>query len=264
VLWVIGALVIASIGDVQGPGRLTRDFLPLILVLFAYDVLKGRTYGLTGHVYTYPQIRVDEWLFGGTIPTIRLQHWLYTPGSPRPWDYLATIVYLTYFFVPLGIAAVLWKVAHQLYGRFALMLTLLAVFALVTYAVFPATPPWLAGQHHDVAHVSRVITGLAAQMHVNVGHAIGSKSTFVNPIAAVPSLHFALATSIALFFWPLTKRWRWLLLSYPAAMGLALVYLGEHYVFDLVIGGLYAVLAYRASGSVVRHWRVANGTVRST
>jgi membrane-associated phospholipid phosphatase len=33
------------------------------------------------------------------------------------------------------------------------------------------------------------------------------------------------------------------LVAYPVAMGLALVYLGEHYVFDLAVGMLYAIIA---------------------
>ena len=255
ILWLVGALLLTSIGNANGPGRLIRDFLPLVAVLLAYDLLKGRTYGITGHVYTYPQIRVDEWLFGGTVPTVTLQHWFYTPGSPHIWDYLMALVYLSYFFVPLITAALLWKFAHRWFGPYALMLSLLAAMALVTYAVFPATPPWLAGQHHDIPHVSRIIEGLAGQMHIKMGRAFGSRSTYVNPIAAVPSLHFAVTTSLLLFFWPLTRRWRPVLLAYPVIMGIALVYLGEHYLFDLLIGGLYALVAYRAANAIVDRWR---------
>ena len=33
-------------------------------------------------------------------------------------------------------------------------------------------------------------------------------------------------------------------------MGIALVYLGEHFVLDLVIGGLYALVAYSAARAI--------------
>ena len=260
IFWILGALVLASIGQEQGPSRLIRDFVPLVAVLTAYDFLKGRTYGITGHVYTYPQIRVDEFLFGGTVPTVTLQRWFYTPGSPHLWDYLMVLVYLSYFFVPLITAALLWKFAYQWFGRFALMLILLAAMALVTYALFPADPPWLAARHHDIPEVSRIIKGLASDLHIRMGRAFGSKSTLVNPIAAVPSLHFAVTTSLLLFFWPLTKRWRWLLVAYPIAMGVALVYLGEHYVLDLLVGAVYAVIAYTASNTIVDRWRRTRST----
>jgi hypothetical protein len=252
ILWVLGALVLASIGQSRGPGKLIFDFLPLVVVLTAYDFLKGQTDTIAGRVHTYPQIRADELLFGGTVPTVTLQRWFYTPRSPHVWDYFLVLVYLSYFFVPLVTAALIWKFRHDWFGLYALTLMILAVMALVTYAAFPATPPWLAGLRHDIPHVYRVIHGLAGQMHIRMGRAFGSKSDFVNPVAAVPSLHFAVTTAFVLFFWPLAKRWRPLLVAYLTAMGLALVYIGEHYVFDLLIGGLYAVIAYAAARAIIR------------
>ena len=41
---------------------------------------------------------------------------------------------------------------------------------------------------------------------------------------------------------------RWLLLAYPAAMSLALVYFAEHYVIDVVAGGLLALAVTVAVG----------------
>jgi membrane-associated phospholipid phosphatase len=58
----------------------------------------------------------------------------------------------------------------------------------------------------------------------------------------MPSLHTAFATLIALFvITRLRTRWRFALLLYRLLMGLALVYLAEHYVVDLVAGVIYAV-----------------------
>jgi membrane-associated phospholipid phosphatase len=251
VLWLLGALVLASVGQARGPGRLIVDFLPLVAVLLVYDLLKGRTHTIAGHVYTYPQIRFDEVLFGGTVPTVRLQHWFYTPGSPHVWDYLLTLVYVSYFVVPLVAAALVWQFRHEWFKFYALMLVILAAMALATYALFPATPPWLAGQHHDIPHVYRVIHGLADEMHINMDRAFGSKSTYVNPIAAIPSLHFAVTSGVVLFFWSRTRRWRRVLVTWLIAMALALVYLGEHYVFDLVVGAVYAVIAYFAAQKIL-------------
>jgi membrane-associated phospholipid phosphatase len=66
-----------------------------------------------------------------------------------------------------------------------------------------------------------------------------------NRVAAMPSLHLAFACLVALFIaGRLRSRWRALLALYPAAMGLALVYQGEHYVLDLVAGAGYAVAVH--------------------
>jgi membrane-associated phospholipid phosphatase len=70
----------------------------------------------------------------------------------------------------------------------------------------------------------------------------------VNLVAAIPSLHAAYAAMIAVFFWPLIRR-RWLrplLLIHPALMLFTIVYGGEHYAVDALVG--YAVVAVACGG----------------
>ena len=72
-IWVVAGLVIAVVGRPHALARLAVDFLPVIVFLYAYDLLRGAADGVFGHVYEIPQLRVDEWLAGGTAPTVRLQ-----------------------------------------------------------------------------------------------------------------------------------------------------------------------------------------------
>ena len=58
-------------------------------------------------------IRVDEWLFGGTVPTVTLQQaWCGEPClktlPPHWYDVLLTTVYASHFLVALTLAGVLW------------------------------------------------------------------------------------------------------------------------------------------------------------
>ena len=63
---------------------------------------------------------------------------------------------------------------------------------------------------------------------------------------------FATALLVAGFLWPVVGRWwRVALGAYVVAMGLALVYTGEHYVVDVVAGWLTAAVALGA-GRLVR------------
>jgi membrane-associated phospholipid phosphatase len=73
-----------------------------------------------------------------------------------------------------------------------------------------------------------------------------------NPLAAMPSLHFAtslMAAHLLSETGPVAGAVGW---SYAAMLGLALVYLGEHYATDLVGGALLAetvrALAPRLAG----------------
>jgi membrane-associated phospholipid phosphatase len=57
-----------------------------------------------------------------------------------------------------------------------------------------------------------------------------------NPLAAMPSLHFATSVTAARVLagtGPVAGVFGW---TYAATLGLALVYLGEHYVVDLAAG----------------------------
>ena len=60
-------------------------------------------------------------------------------------------------------------------------------------------------------------------------------------VAAVPSLHAAFTALVVMFLWDRVRPGlRPLLALYPLAMALTLVATGEHYVFDILLGWLYA------------------------
>ena len=67
-----------------------------------------------------------------------------------------------------------------------------------------------------------------------------------NAVAAMPSLHASFALIVPLFFirW-VRQRWvRIALLSFPALMLTSLVYLGEHWVIDGIVGWLITVATF--------------------
>ena len=60
----------------------------------------------------------------------------------------------------------------------------------------------------------------------------------------MPSLHAAYTLLITLFLWRSAPRWaRPLLAAYPLAMAFALVYTAEHYLFDILLGWTYTLVA---------------------
>ena len=79
-----------------------------------------------------------------------------------------------------------------------------------------------------------------------------------NPYAAIPSLHAGYAFLCFLFVVAIAwkTRWRWWALGvgaiYPLAQSFAVVYTGNHYVVDLMLGYVYAGAAL---GGVGWLWR---------
>jgi hypothetical protein len=244
---VVGVGLMASGAATTSGARWKRvlvDWLPFYVLLTLYDTLRGAADNwLLPHVT--PQIKIDEWLFGGTAPTVTLQHWLYTPGVAHPWDYAAFAVYMTHFVLPFIVAGVLWKYAHERFRRFAWLFVLLTFAALVTYAVYPAVPPWMASQNGFLPPTAKIIDEMWTHVRFGNGSGIFSGTGhFADPVAAVPSLHSAYPMLLVLFFWKSAGRWRWLLPLYPLAMALTLVYTGEHFVIDVLLGWAYAAVVF--------------------
>jgi membrane-associated phospholipid phosphatase len=268
--WVLLFLFAACAGDVRVWRRaVVRDWLPLFAVLFAYDFLRGaakhvgarladlptlqaslpgpgQTPILTKAHLTEP-IRGDELLFGGQVPTVWLQQHFYTPGTVHWWDAVAVPVYFSHFFVSLGVAVLLWAVSYRLFRRYVWTLVTLTAITLATYALFPAAPPWMAGlpANHALPDVARVIPDtMRALGGRTVSSAVERGAAYSNPVAAMPSLHGAIPMMLLLFAWPLVRnRWRIMLACYALAMALTLVYAGEHYVTDILLGYVYAAVA---------------------
>jgi hypothetical protein len=244
---VVGLGLIAS-GAASESGtrwkRVVVDWLPFYVLLTFYDMLRGSA-GTWLMPHAIPQIRIDEWLFGGTAPTVWLQHALYTPGVAHVWDYAAFGVYMTHFVVPFAVAGVLWKFAHDRFRRFLLLFVLLTFAALVTYALYPAVPPWMASQNGFLPPTAKIIDEMWTHVRLGNGSGIFSGTGhFADPVAAVPSLHAAYPMLLAMFFWKPAGRWRWLLALYPLAMAFTLVYTAEHFVIDVLLGWLYAVVVF--------------------
>jgi membrane-associated phospholipid phosphatase len=250
ILWTCGALACASIGR---PPReilqLVLDWLPIVAVLWVYDLTRGAadSFGIGAHIHT--MIDFDNFVFGGETPTEWLQDRLYEPNVVNWWDVLFTFVYTSYFIVPFALAGYLWARDRRAFHRFTRRLVTLALAGLATYIAFPAAPPWMAGEMGLIDEVHRT-TGKGWEV-VSVGTAslFSKGQASSNLVAAVPSLHTAFVTLVALFLWSRVRR-RWLrpfLLLYPLLMGLTLMATGEHYFFDVALGWIYA-------GAVMAAW----------
>ena len=121
--------------------------------------------------------------------------------------------------------------------------------------------PWSAARDGVIDPVIRASSRGWLWLHINhAGNLLSEGQAAANPVAAMPSLHTAFATIIALYTGSrLPRPWRYLMALYPIAMGLALVYLGEHYVVDVVAGVVYALVTHFA----IRRWEVWRSARRS-
>lgn len=240
--------------DVEQPWRHHRQFWidwwkPLLVLVF-YWLVRGLAdeIGIAPH-YTMP-VRVDEWLGSwwgsGEVPTVALQReWCGAPCTkdlpPRWWDVAFTTVYASHFLVALVLAGVLWRRNRLEWERWLRRYLSLLLAGLAIYVAYPMAPPWMAARDGYLPEVHRITSRGWSELDLH-------RQTMVmfgmgNKVAAMPSLHAGIAFLVAIYLiGRLRSPARWLLLAYPLAMSLALVYFAEHYVVDTIAGGLLAVV----------------------
>jgi membrane-associated phospholipid phosphatase len=145
-----------------------------------------------------------------------------------------------WFAVPHAATAYVLVRERERFGRAAA--TTYAVFDLgaLVYHLLPTAPPWYAAERgrlgdHRTPPVRRMMVEYGEQFWK---HRWGPLYSVLggNPLAAMPSLHFATSVNAAHLLaesGPVEGVVGW---TYALTLGLALVYLGEHYVADLLAG----------------------------
>ena len=241
-----------------------RDWLPVVLLLFVYNISRGYA-DRFGEPHVTELIDADVWMTGwftgGLVPTVWLQQHLYEPGVVHWWEILVSVVYFSHFVAALAVAVVLWLTSRGQWARFMRRWFALCLGGLITYFAYPAAPPWWAAQPEHgalIGPVDRISTNgwEALNLHSagNMLNALQVEAS--NPVAAMPSLHTAFAMFVVVFFLPAVRRRWWpLLLTYPLAMTFTLVYSGEHYIIDVLVGWLYVGGTFAVVGLAERWWR---------
>jgi PAP2 superfamily len=217
----------------------------------------------------YP-IRVDRVLGAGELPNVRLQKALAGLGRRNALDRFLSWVHWAWFLEPHG--ALAWILARhpEHFARSARQMSAVFDLGCVVYMSVPTAPPWWASEEgYTDAEVRRIM--------VEVGEEEWGRAWPVlydtlggNPWAAIPSLHFATSLIAALLLAETGSVEGIAGWAYVGALGFALVYLGEHYVIDLLAGAAIVVavrrgeryvdpLAQAVSRGLQRLERIAHG-----
>ena len=188
----------------------------------------------TGMPRTTFVLPIERAIGFGETPTERLQDWFYT-GGLSAFDWSMLLLHIAWFFVPVVISIYVLVFRWELFGQLATVGLGVLYAGLIGFFLFPTEPPWMA------IDIVRLVDIRVAQL----GQVV---SVDVNPVAALPSLHVALSSVLAMWLWQVKmSRWAVVITVYAALTAFAVVYLGEHYVVDVVAGVLLAFAVVRIS-----------------
>ena len=230
--------------------QLFKRLFPFVAVILVYESFRSAADRLNTHVNYTLAPHIDKFLFGN-LPTVYLQNWWWQ-GHTSWYDYVLYIPYLFHFILPLGLAILVWKTRETHYWRVVSTYLVVAFGAFATFFIMPAAPPWLASQNHIIQPITRISSdvwaGLGLRDFPSVYNHIAP-----NQVAAIPSLHAAWAVLLLIFVYKLYGR-KWALLAaiYPLLIFIGTVYEGEHYVFDIIAGIVYAIIGYLITPRIMR------------
>lgn len=284
--FLIPAVIVAAIAITRMPVLFFRDwwFVLAGMVLWAFS---GAVAAHSPFPWQLEVLLHTDWLIGlGHQPVQEMQSHFWSPGHVGWLDWLAAGIYNVHVTEPFVAGYFLWRLNRGVYLQFAAALLTLFVVADTAFILFPAVPPWLAAYklvhaqgkylfaggwpappgdavsfslHYVRAHGHVYLPGvrnlfgpvLAAHPQPFHGSALSAALNLPSDaVAAFPSEHAAIPLLEVLAF-RLVNKWVALVLGlWALAVLVAVVYLGEHWVTDVLAGWVFSLVVF----GCVRWW----------
>ncbi|MBI3269495.1 MAG: phosphatase PAP2 family protein [Planctomycetes bacterium] len=223
--------------------RIARDWYPCILVPMAFRELHYLVYPI--HPFDGDSLlrALDRRLFGFD-PTVALQAWT-TPALTE----LLQVVYSSYFFMPVGLALLVYTRRDRATFREVLSALLIAFFlSYAGYFLIPALGPRLAMKElHELKLSGLWLFPLLRE---------GLDGLELEMWDCFPSAHTEVALVVLVYGWRHCRVYFWGLLPVVVLLIASTVYLRYHYVVDVLAGAALAAAIPFVNGWVLGARRV--------
>ena len=260
---VSGPLALA----VLRPRSKGRDIALFAMQMWAFTVVHEIPYddpdALRARLKVHYPITLDRLLGGGRLPNTRLQAGLESRRGVGALDRWLSWVHWIWFFEPyIALLAILTRDRDR-FPRAARQMAAVFDLGCATYILLPTAPPWWAAEQGETngEEVRRIMVEVGEQTWgpawERMYGALGG-----NPWAAMPSLHFATSLLAALLLAEARPGQGALGWAYALNLGFALVYVGEHYVTDLLAGAALVALVRRGEPLAEPAVNRVNGLLR--
>jgi membrane-associated phospholipid phosphatase len=192
----------------------------------------------------YPIVS-DRLLGGGRLPNTRLQQRLARLPRVGVIDRVLTWTHWLWFFEPYVALALILVRNNERFPRAARQMAAVFDIGCAIYFAAPTAPPWWSSEEGLTGEeVRRIMVEVGedtwGSAWPRMYDALGG-----NPWAAMPSLHFATSLVAALALAEAGKVEGAVGWTYAGTLGFGLVYLGEHYVTDLLAGAALVAVVRR-------------------
>lgn len=230
------SLVLLPVTVVLGHARqYLKEFTPFLVLLLSYEALQGVAGSIAASHSLFSLYNIDFSLWGTNLT-----------GDIQTMFYSATLTDVTTFlyslhFPMVAVAAILlWYSSKAYYKKYVYALLFSSYFSLLIFLVMPTAPPWYAGAATNLVQhpqSSSIMTGFFASVNTLTSSIESDK------FAAFPSLHTAYALLFAYYITRARKVYGLIVIPISAGVLFSTLYLGQHYLIDLIGGGLVSAAA---------------------
>jgi tetratricopeptide (TPR) repeat protein len=230
--------------------RFASDWAVFLGAVVFADFCRGLVFALTTHferpMYLGYVLAWERWLCLGTVAPVGLQRLRASLSNPAWLDTFFVLVYSSHFVFFLLFGFAVWYFRRAAFRMYAIALATVMYAGVVCFFFVPTIPPWAAANEFLV--LPPIVQIVRTFYNVRLPQLVAAFD--VNPIAAMPSLHAALPAMCALLALRIWGRRGLAVLAYAAVVWLTVIYLGEHFLVDVVAGVALALVVY----AVVDRW----------
>jgi membrane-associated phospholipid phosphatase len=224
----LGAVCILAV--LSSSKKMGRYWISIISIMLSYEALQGAVGSVAiarGISSLYP---LDRSLWG-----FNLTGWVQSSLASPAMTTVTSIFYTLH--VPLVVVTCLtvWFAKRSLFGRYVTVMVLTSYAALLTFLLVPTAPPWYSGAAsnlYQLAGSSALPQGIVSFLSL----------VEVDKFAAFPSLHGAYAIIFSYFMIKIDRRLAFVAVPITAGIMFSTLYLGQHYLIDLIGGAVYALV----------------------
>jgi len=269
--WAMLMIIPATFLAAERCRRFFLDWAPLVAFWLVYDRLRLLQPMLLHRVAVAWPYELERWLFGsifaGNVPAHAARAWLAAQsgtvlGVSLSW--MAQLVYLSHIFLVPLLFLYLWirgGADLRSQARFHRMMRAFAYLnfaAILIYLLLPVAPPWWVSLYGTTTPTSALLAQMKMSWAMDGKLVTALIHNAAQWFAAVPSLHGAYPVLLVLLaLRDRNKRLLGALVIYALAMWAATVVLNQHYIIDLIAGGLLAGAAWQAGEWRARRARLS-------
>ncbi|MBS1880075.1 MAG: phosphatase PAP2 family protein [Actinobacteria bacterium] len=227
----------------------SRDVVLFALQMWAFAVVHELPYDnperLRARLRSRYPVRIDRAIGLGKLPGVRLQRALARLPGTRALDRLLAWTHWLWFFEPYLVLILILLRDQRRFPRAARQMAAVFDLGCAVYWLAPTAPPWWASEQGVTGEEVRRIMVEVGEPTWGRAWETMYKALGGNPWAAMPSLHFATSVMGAISLSETGRAEGAIGWTYAGTLGFGLVYLGEHYVTDLLAGALLVALVRR-------------------